>query len=138
METILQADDNILEAINKFGLTNKLPNHIFGQMEKSVCLLFMTGDINTTEVKDWYYLRNEGMKQLPPTMGTLIPHIWRAHNMSLSKKPGMQLLLPTDYYWELMDDINYSDPEALLELHKCNCTTGSKGKPCSSHYHLEF
>lgn len=49
--------------------------------------------------------------QLPPTLGTLIPHISRAYYLSLigkmSIKPEPSLPPPTDYYWVIFYDIIY-------------------------------
>lgn len=144
-KAFLQADDDILDAFAKFGLTQELPNWIYDQMERYICLLYKTGDISVSSVRElrWTLFAQQGKEgqQLPPTLGTLIPHTCRAHYMTLvwksSNKPCTQFPSPTKYYWELKDDqlrpvycINAPAPEALLELHKCNCKTGCKTKSC--------
>lgn len=48
-------------------------------------------------------------KNLPPTIGTLIPHVFRAFYSALVSKLAITLLLeippPTDYYWVRLFDI---------------------------------
>jgi hypothetical protein len=58
--------------------------------------------------------------------------VWKA-----SQKHCTHLPPSTDYDWKLVDGqlkpvycINPPAPEALLELCKCNCKTGCKGKAC--------
>lgn len=89
--------------------------------------------------------------QLPPTIGTLVPHVSRAYYHALmgkmSTKPQFKLPAPTGYHWVIFYDnpkltldfvylqevtnegkympimcINPSSPLELLELKSCKCT----------------
>ncbi|KAG1676992.1 Transient receptor potential-gamma protein [Nymphon striatum] len=83
----------------------------------------------------------DGQGQLPPTLGSLVPHTARAYHMALiwktSKEPCPQFPPPTDYFWELVDGrlkpvycTNLPAPETLLELRKCSCKTGCTKNSC--------
>ena len=140
-KTFLQSDMDILGAFSTFGITDDT----IIQMEKYLCLLNNTGGINECSLRDlrWALFAQKGKEgqQLPPTLGTLIPHVHRAFYMAriwkLSQKPCPKLPSPTQYYWELLDGkltpvtcINPPAPEALLELQKCNCKKGCAKKSC--------
>jgi len=76
--------------------------------------------------------------QLPSTLGTLVPHTWRAYHMALvwkaSQKTCPKLPSPTCYYyWQSEDDrlkpvycVKDPAPEALLAHRKCNCKLHQK------------
>ncbi len=112
VKAFLQSDDAILDTFAAFGKTTDLPNWIFAQIERYVCLLYATGDVCASTVRDlrWSLFAQQGKEgqQLPPTMGTLIPHTHRAFYMALvwktSIKPCPQLPSPTNYYWESIDN----------------------------------
>lgn len=144
-KAFLQSDDDILDAFSTFGLVNDLPNGIIDQMERYLCLLYKTGGISECTLRElrWALFAQKGKEgqQLPPTLGTLIPHTYRAFYMArvwkLSQKPCPQIPSPTNYYWESVDGrlrpvccINPPAPEALLELRKCNCKKGCEKRSC--------
>jgi len=81
-------------------------------------------------------------QQLPPTLGTLIPHLNRAYYMALLWKLSRALpTVPNTNFLLLgmggeQTEISllrqYAPaPEALLELRKCNCETGCIRLSCS-------
>lgn len=139
VKAFMLADDEMLTAFAAFGQTNDMPDMIVAQMERYVCSLYKTGDVRASSLRElrWALFAQHGKEgqQLPPTMGTLIPHTHRAYYMALvwktSQRPCPQLPPPTRYYWKTVDDrlkpvycLNAPAPEALLELRKCNCKTG--------------
>ena len=82
----------------------------------------------------------KGRKSVTPTMGTLIPHTFRAFHMALVWKmschPRPALPPPTEYYRKTIDAgikpimcTNPPAPHALVELRKCGCAANSK--PCA-------
>ena len=102
-KAFLQADDDILNAFAAFGLTSELPNWILDQMQWYLWLLYGSGVIcecTVTELR-WALFGQKGKEgqQLPPTLGTLIPHTFRAYYMALvwksSRKPCPKLPSPT-------------------------------------------
>jgi len=46
IKAFLEADDQILGAFSKFGLTEEIRNGILNQMERYLCLLYGTSDMN--------------------------------------------------------------------------------------------
>ena len=143
-KAFMQADADILNAFAAFGQTQKLPSYIIDQMERYLCELNKTGDLNESVVRElrWALFAQKGKgQQLPPTRGTLVPHTSRAYYMALvwklSKTPCPHLPSPTDYSWQSTGGrlkpvfcLNAPAPEALLELRKCSCKTGCMRKSC--------
>ena len=144
-KAFMEADDQILGAFSKFGLTDEMPNGILDQMERYLCLLYGRSNKNLCSVRElrWILFAQKSKEgaQLPPTLGTLVPHTWRAYHMALvwkaSQKPCPKLPSPTCYYWQLEDDrlkpvycIKAPASEALLALRKCNCKTYCTRKSC--------
>ena len=129
-KAFMQADDTILDAFAAYGSTTEIPDWIFRQMERYVCILYQVC-VSSDEIPDlrWILFAQFGKEgqQLPPTIGTLILHTSRAHYMCVvwkpSKEPCPVLPPATNYYWELTDGklspvlcTNSPVPEALLEL----------------------
>ena len=83
----LQSDDKILEAFRIFGLTPKVPELIFRQMERYVCLLSALHNVKSDSVKElrWLLFAQNGKegRQLPPTLGIVKPYIEISYFMSL-------------------------------------------------------
>ncbi|KAG1662606.1 hypothetical protein GQR58_020866 [Nymphon striatum] len=114
--------------------------------EKSRRSYWLLGDTCAEEVPELRLMlfaqkSKEGQGQLPPTLGSFVPHTARAYHMALiwktSKEPCPQFPPPTDYIWELVDGrlkpvycTNLSAPETLLELRKCSCKTGCTKNSC--------
>ena len=90
----------------------------------------------------WELFRTKNLEgeKLPPTSGTLKPHIRRAHFISHRdksyKEPRPKLLLLKDHGWEenvngKLSPIKCLDkpaPQAVLELVKCGCKGSCEGK----------
>jgi len=144
-KAFLQADDEMLDAFANFGLLSAIPPWIHRQMEKYVCLLYKIGNISSDEVPELRWMlfaqKSKEGQQLPPTLGTLVPHTSRAYFMVLvwrsSTEPCPLVPPATDYFWELVDGslkpvfcTEAPAPEALLELRKCNCKTGCQRNSC--------
>ena len=141
-DAFLQADDEMLDVFANFGLLSAIPPWIHRQMEKYVCLLYNIGNISSDEVPELRWMLLLFAQQLPPTLGTLVPHTSRAYFMVLVWKSSTEpcpLVLPTtDYLWELVDGslkpvfcTESPAPEALLKLRKCNRKTDCQRNSCS-------
>ena len=130
-KAFMQCDDDTLDAFSVFGLTEKLPPWIMKEMEKYVCLLYSTATIKSESTKElrWLLFAQHGKegRQLPPTLGTLIPHTERAYFMALvwkaSIKPCPCIPAPVEYSWKSVDGhlvpvfcTNPPAPEALLNF----------------------
>ncbi|KAG1655742.1 hypothetical protein GQR58_024329 [Nymphon striatum] len=120
--------------------------------EKSRRSYWLLGDTCAEEVPELRWMlfaqkSKEDQGQLPPTLGSLVPHTARAYHVSsgvhmaliwkTSKEPCPQFPPPTDYFWELVDGrlkpvycTNLPAPETLLELRKCSCKTGCTKNSC--------
>ena len=125
----------MLDAFANFGLLSAIPPWMHRQMEKYICLLYKIGNISSNEVPELRWMlfaqKSKEGQQLPPTLGTLIPHTSRAYFMVLvwrsSTEPCPLVPPATDYFWELVDGslkpvfcTEAPAPEVLLELRKCN------------------
>lgn len=137
----MAADNEILEAFAAYGIHVVLPENLIRQMERYMCVLYRRAGSSSDFINDlrWTIFAQTGKegRQLPPTKGTLIPHIHRAYYMTLvwkrSLKPCPDLPPPTDYYWTSTEAglkpvmcINPPAPQALLELQKCGCAAADK------------
>jgi len=144
-KAFIKANDDILDAFAKFGVTPEIPEWIHNQMERYVCLLYKTSEISACSIPElrWILFAQKGKEgaHLPPTVGSLIPHTSRAYYMALiwksSQKPCPQLPQSTSYCWESVGDklkpvfcLKAPAPEALLQLCKCNRYTDCTRKSC--------
>ncbi|KAG1691512.1 Tyrosine decarboxylase [Nymphon striatum] len=110
-KAFLQADDDILDAFSRFGAVPEIPRIIHQQMERHTCLLYKLGDTCAEEVPELRWMlfaqKSKEGQQLPPTLGSLVPHTARAYHIALiwktSKEPFPQFPPPTDYFWVLVD-----------------------------------
>ena len=139
-------DAQILTALASLGVTDP-SSETCCQLERFVCLLLQYKSTVYTKVKDlrWFLFSNRSAEgeQLPPTVGSLMPHIQRAHYITMiwKKADESQRILPSpsDYGWN-KDDVTHSfvavrcsqppAPKAVLELVKCGCKKGCSGS-CS-------
>ena len=51
-KAFMEADDQILGAFSKFGLTDEMPNGILDQMERYLCLLYGRSNKNLCSVRE--------------------------------------------------------------------------------------
>ena len=135
-KAFLACDTPILDAFAAFGRSSHVPEWIINQMERYICILYNPSENLTSEsVKDlrWALFAHHGKegRQLPPTLGTLKPHIQRAFYVALvwnlSIKPYPSIPQATDFSWKRQDGhlvpvlcTNAPAPQALLELHRCS------------------
>ena len=61
-KALMQADDEILDTFTAFGQTQDIPSHIFDKMERYVCVLYRTGDLNERFVRElrWALFAQKG------------------------------------------------------------------------------
>ncbi len=99
VKTFLQADDAVLNAFAAFGEGHTLPDVLLKQMERYICSLYKTVGTHASTVGElrWELFAQQGKEgqQLPPTMGTLIPHIYRAYYMALVWKSAPKTMCRT-------------------------------------------
>ncbi|KAJ6647969.1 hypothetical protein Bhyg_03194, partial [Pseudolycoriella hygida] len=100
-----KCDEDILTAFSDFGTTPEIPDKMVDQMERFICLIY--GNSSNKNIKDLRYLMSvkDGLdaKSLPPTKGTLIPHVSRAYYQTLMGKlrinPQPKTPDPKMYHW---------------------------------------
>ena len=133
----MSSDGPILDAFTAFGRSTEVPEWVFKQMERYVCILYKpSGSVESVRELRWSLFAQNGKegRQLPPTLGTLKPHTERAFFMALvwksSCKPCPNIPPPTHYSWQLQDgnlipvlSENPPAPKALLELRRCSCSS---------------
>ena len=148
-KAFMACDTPLLDAFAAFGKSTDVPEWVVNQMERYICLLYKpSGKVTSESIKElrWaLFAQNakEG-RQLPPTLGTLIPHTQRAFYMALvwnlSTKPCPSIPPATNFSWERQDgylvpvlNINVPAPEALLELRQCSCRSSCMTNRCGCH-----
>ena len=144
-KAFLAADNDILDAFSEFGCSETVPERVFRQMERYVCLLYRSTDSKSETLKElrWALFAKAGKegRQLPPTLGTLIPHTKRAYYHALvlkkSTMPCPVIPSPTNFSWIEKDGCLQPQqctlppaPEALVALRKCGCSKGCKTASC--------
>ena len=108
-KTFLQSDMDILDAFSTFGIADDLRNDrpTINEMEKYFCLLYNRGGgggVNECSLRAVFVQKGKQCQQLPPTLGTLIPHahvhrtFYMARICKLSQKPRPQFPSPAHYY----------------------------------------
>ena len=151
-KAFLACDTPILDAFAAFGRSSHVPEWIINQMERYICILYNPSENLTSEsVKDlrWALFAHHGKegRQLPPTLGTLKPHIQRAFYVALvwnlSIKPYPSIPQATDFSWKRQDGhlvpvlcTNAPAPQALLELHRCSCRNSCMTNRCGCRKNL--
>ena len=115
------------------------------QAERYVCLLYRSTDSKSETLKElrWALFAKAGKegRQLPPTLGTLIPHTKRTYYHALvlkkSTMPCPVIPSPTNFSWIEKDGCLQPQqctlpptPEALVALRKCGCSKGCKTASC--------
>lgn len=143
-KVFLTCDVEILEALSSLGNNDPSPE-ICSQLERFVCRLYRSNTYNKVNELRWFLYSNRAAEgeSLPPTTGSLIPHIQRAHYITMIwKRAGVShpcLPSPAKYGWNFDEATSHFTPvrclhppapEATLNLVKCGCKCGCKGR-CS-------
>lgn len=143
-KAFMSSDGPILKAFAAFGRSAEVPEFVFRQMERYICILYQpSGDVENVSQLRWSLFAKNGKegRQLPPTLGTLKPHTKRAFYMALvwksSCKPCPSVPPPTNYAWQLQDGNlvpvlceNPPAPKALLEFRRCSCSSSCMPNRC--------
>ena len=148
-QLFLRCDNDILSAFSAFGTDLDVGSSVYEQMERYVSKLYIpsghrpTLSSSVAEVR-WmlFSQKNRDCKNLPPTLGTLKPHVMRAYYMALIWKrsivPIATMPIPLKYGWTKFHGelkpvmyVQSPAPDVLLELKSCNCKTGCKSRLCS-------
>ena len=71
-KAFMEDDDTILDAFAAYGSTTEIPDWIFYQMERYVCILYQVGGVSSDKIPDLRWILfaqfcKEGL-QLPPTI----------------------------------------------------------------------
>ena len=140
----MTCDDNILRALAMLGNDGDLSDDIFSHLERFVCVLYRSKvHVKVNDLR-WFLFSNRAAEgeNLPPTYGSLVLHIRRAHFVTMIwKKAGIShphLPSPTDFGWKYDEKhrlcpihcMNPPAPDAVLHLVKCGCKCGCD-KKCS-------
>ena len=142
---ILEADSDIVKFFQHLGETD-FDIQTLDAVEEFICTVY-TKTTNLKHVNDlrWELFKKKNIEgeKLPPTMGSLKPHIQRANIIAkISKgykepRPVIPQLLGNG--WEEEADgkivptkcLELPAPQALIELVKCGCKGNCKGNNCS-------
>ncbi|KAJ6648121.1 hypothetical protein Bhyg_03346 [Pseudolycoriella hygida] len=111
-QAFLKADDDIIFAFRQFGESSEIPEGLLMQIERFVCLMYSKkAGKNIKELR--FLLSGDGKdgNQLPPTVGTLIPHLHRAYYQALIYKVSIKsnpvIPPPTNYFGEISSEGNF-------------------------------
>ena len=144
VKVFLLCDDQILNALASLGLSSPSPETCL-HLERFVCLLYKSKMYSTVQDLRWYLYSNRGAEgeSLPPTLGSLTPHILRAHYIAMIWAKAIEshpfLPSPVNFGWNYdattktfvpVRCLHTPAPEAILQLVKCSCKKGCKGN-CS-------
>jgi len=105
-KVFLTCDRMILEALDSLGLADPLP-HVHTELERFVCLLYKSEFYTKVNELRWFLSSNRAAEgeSLPPTTGSLILHIRRAHYVAMIWKKATEahpdLPSPVGYGWQL-------------------------------------
>ena len=149
----LDAADDIVATFSSLGqldisamqvINSKLPVELVA-LERFVCATYAPSGSNTLSSLRWelFQSRNLEGELLPPTVGTLFPHIQRTNFICMRDKSytSPRPILPSleNNGWNLREDgsgyepvrcIRPPAPYAVLELVKCGCRKSCSGN-CS-------
>lgn len=145
-KTFLSCSPRILLALRSLGRERGLPcQETTEALEEYVCRIYSprTRHTRISELR-WYMFSQKHAEgeRLPPTRGTLLPHIWRAHYLAMiwthADQSNPQLPTPTDTGWTESDGafwpvicLEPPAPESVLLLIKCACQKGCSTRKCN-------
>lgn len=139
----LEPVSGIIDVFQKFGEDSFDMDRMSDVLENFVCMVYAKNSRSRT-VKElrWELFRSKNLEaeQLPPTIGSLNPHIQRANLISRIskgyKEPRPKIPPLSENGWEKTADgeivpkkcLELPAPQAVVELVKCGC----RGK-CTTH-----
>ena len=132
MKVFMSCDDRIIHALASLGGDSEPSGEVVSQLERFVCLLYKSKHHTTVNCLRWFMYSNrqaEG-ESLPPTSGSLMPHIMRAQYIAIvwqrACRSHPSLPSPKDFGWQLDNGkyvpvkcLNAPAPEAIIKLVKC-------------------
>ena len=146
----LDEDDPVINCFRKLGegpvpmelVNGVLPPQVKG-LERFVCHVYCSTGPTTLPALRWELFRSKNLEgeMLPPTRAALIPHITRANYIAMRDKSyntKCPALPPVEQNgWEVKEGVYVPvrclalpAPRAVIELTKCLCKSGCKGR-CS-------
>ena len=150
----LDADDQVISCFKELGercipaelVSGELPEQV-KPLERFVCRVYSPKGPTTLPSLRWELFRSKNLEgeMLPPTRATLLPHICRANYITMRDKSyqtSCPELPPIEANgWNLEKELYVPvrclalpAPRAVIELIKCHCKTGCKGRcSCSSN-----
>ena len=144
----LEANAEIVLALASLGRSNDFPSdEVMKHLERFVCILYGSSKIRSIQELRWllYSHKQAEGENLPPTLGAFIEHIKRAHYMALIWNRNLcsfqRLPSPEGYGWKYDEQTRMYEPImtqippapiAVIDLVKCNCEKGCKGR-CSCY-----
>lgn len=148
----LDDSDAIITSLIRLGEGNIIKNLVDGQLpsdlrplEKFTCNAYSNTPSSPDNIPDLrlhlFRTKNYEGENLPPTRGSLLPHITRVNLICMRDKSYKltcpDLPPPEDNGFKLVGDsympimcLNLPAPKAVMELTKCQCKKGC-GKRCS-------
>ncbi len=139
----LASDSDIVRSLQQLGTADSPSENDIANLDQFVCEAYSPkSSCKTVRDLRWELFRTKNLEseKLPPTLGTLKPHIQRANFISARDKsyrePMPQLPPLEENGWESGIDgklsavkcLNAPAPLAVLELVKCGCKGSCHGK----------
>ena len=104
-------DDIILDALPTLGDEESIPGeHVINQLQRMVCVIYKQKKFLDVANLRWFLYANHQLQEenLPPTIGALLPHIYRAHYVSMIWKRALKchqsLPSKTSYGWDVTEE----------------------------------
>ena len=152
----LSCDSDILTALTSLGEEYPSPA-MLSHLERFVCMLYRTKVYTKVNELRWFLYSNRSAEgeSLPTTIGSLTPHVRRAHYIVViwikASESHPCLPYPTEFGWTLDATTKRFDPvrclhppasEAMMKLVKCGCKKECTGNcscrnnkiPCTELY----
>ena len=146
-KVFMSSDDEIINAFRCLGSADDPPSGAtVDALERFVCCLYKPKGSSFSKLSELrrhlFSQKHAEGERLPPTVGTLMPHILRAHFVAriwkTSNVPRYSLPPVSDFGWNSIDDrlvpvksLELPAPESILMLVKCSCKTDCSRANCS-------
>ena len=132
-------DDSIRDALETLGDGEYIPGeHTIDQIQRMVCIIYKQKKFSNVGNLRWFlYVNHQSQeKNLPPSMGALLPHIYRAHcynDLEASLRMPQKSSLKSLFVWDMTENrclpvknLNLPAPQDIIDFVKCGCKKGWK------------
>lgn len=143
-KAFVSASEEELEALQKLGTSDLVPDDVLHQLEIFICRVYKASTLTKSlaELRWSMFTAKQALgDKLPPTRGSLVPAIKRANLQafvwSKDDEPNAVIPNPVGHGWYLEEGVltpvmceEPCAPESLLQLIRCSCLKNRCSPPC--------